>query len=143
MRTGPPEKRRGGKIARWSVLLAANGALLFVVGISTIRESYREWKVDQDINQIQSQIERLEGKKLELTDLIKRMESDDTLDREARTRLGLRKPGERVIILRGADGEATSWQDSAFQAPLDQAAPPPQSNPERWLRYFFPINPEA
>lgn len=143
MKSGSREKHRGGKLARWSVLLAANGALLFVVGISTVRETYREWQVDQDINKIQTQIGTLEGKKLEFVDLIQRMESNDALDREARTRLGLRKPGERVIILRGADGESTSWQESAFQAPSDQPVSAPQSNPERWLQYFFPLNPET
>ena len=143
MKSGSREKRRGGKFARWSVLLAANGALLFVVGISTMRETYREWQVDQDINKIQTQIGILEGKKLEFVDLIRHMESNDALDREARTRLGLRKPGERVIILRGADGESTSWQESAFQAPSDQPVSAPQSNPERWLQYFFPLNPKT
>lgn len=124
-------------LARWSVIFAVNGALLLVVGVSTVRETYREWRVDQEIRNMQSQIETLEGKKLAFADLIKRMESEDALDREARTRLGLRKPDERVIILRGAG--ADSWQDDSL-APTESAADSePKSNPERWFSHFFPM----
>lgn len=124
--------------ARWSVAIAANGALLMVVGVSTVRETYREWKVDQEINHMQTEIESLEGRKLALSELVRRMESEDAIDREARTRLGLRKPGERVIILRG-EGGSESWQESMKIVPPEAAPATTKSNPERWFRYFFPI----
>lgn len=124
--------------ARWSIVIAANGALFLVVGVSTVRESYREWKVDQEIRHMQSQIESLEGRKLALGELVRRMESDDAIDREARTRLGLRKPGERVIILQGEGGLGT-WQESVKTAESVPEASTLKTNPERWLRYFFPL----
>jgi cell division protein FtsB len=124
---------------RWPLVFAASGALFLVAGASTVRESYREWKVDQEIRQMQAEIERLEGRKLTLAELIQRLDSPDAMDKEARTRLGLRKPGERVIILRGS-GDPTTWQDDAAEAldaepgtPLDE-----RTNPRRWLDYFFP-----
>ncbi len=125
------------RVARWSLIFAANGALLLIVGVSTMRETYREWKVDQEIHQMQTQIEQLEGRKLALTDLVSRMDSPETLDREARTRLGLKKPGERVIILRGADQEIESWQEFGFGEDKVQVSDVPSSNPERWLKYFL------
>lgn len=128
------------RVARWSLVFAANGALLLVVGVSTVRETYREWKVDQEIHQMQSQIEQLEGRKLALTELVSRMESPDVLDREARTRLGLKKPGERVIILRGADQELESWQEYALSDPETPEAADTSTNPERWLKYFLKNN---
>ncbi len=125
------------RIARWSLIFAANGALLLVVGVSTVRETYREWKVDQEIHQMQAQIEQLEGRKLALTELVSRMDSPEALDREARTRLGLKKPGERVIILRGADQELESWQEYGLGTPEAEAEDSLASNPERWLKYFL------
>jgi len=125
------------RVARWSLIFAANGALLLVVGVSTIRETYREWKVDQEIHQMQAQIEQLEGRKLALTELVNRMDSPDTLDREARTRLGLKKPGERVIILRGADQEMESWEEFGLGEEGAPAAIDASTNPERWLKYFL------
>jgi len=131
---GAMKKKR---VIRWSLIFAANGALLLVVGVSTIRETYREWKVDQEINQMQAQVEQLEGRKLALTDLVSRMDSPDALDREARTRLGLKKPGERVIILRGADQELKSWQEYGLGGTAAATEDTTTSNPERWFNYFF------
>lgn len=127
------------RAVRWPIILAACGALFLIVGVSTVRETYREWKVDQEISNMQAQVEALEGKKLKLTDLIQRLNSSDAIDEEARTRLGLRKPGERVIILRGADGETNSWQDSLdFHNTSTQSVS--RSNPQKWVSYFFRLN---
>lgn len=102
-----------------------------------MRESYREWKVDQEIRQMQAEVERLEGRKLTLAELIQRLDSPDAVDKEARTRLGLSKPGERVIILRGMD-ETVSWQDDAGTVAPEEAPVDTRDNPKRWLEYFFP-----
>jgi cell division protein FtsB len=125
-------------IARWPLLVAASGTLFLVVGISTVRETYREWQIDQEIRQMQAQIEQFEGRKLSLVELLARLDSEEALDKEARTRLGLRKPGERVIILQGSDGMQASWQDEVQTVPVNHAAPDTRSNARRWLDYFFP-----
>lgn len=122
---------------RWPVVFAASGALFLVAGASTVRETYREWKVDQEIRQMQVEIERLEGRKLTLSELIQRLDSPDAVDKEARTRLGLSKPGERVIILRGMDDPA-SWQDDTTLAETKETPVDTRDNPKRWFDYFFP-----
>jgi len=109
-----------------------------VVGISTVRETYREWQVDQEIKHLQAQIEQYEGRKLSLVELLSRLDSAEAMDKEARTRLGLKKPGERVIILQGADGMQASWQDDLALADSEATAPDLRSNPQRWFDYFFP-----
>lgn len=123
---------------RWPLFIAASGTLFMVVGISTVRETYREWQVDQEIRHLQTQIEQYEGKKLSLVELLARLDSQEALDKEARTRLGLKKPGERVIILQGADGMQASWQDDVTLSDSQEAAPDVRSNPQRWFDYFFP-----
>lgn len=121
---------------KWPFFAAASGVLFFAVGVSTVRETYREWKVDQEINQMKSEVDRLEGRKLGLVELLNRLDSPDALDKEARTRLGLVKPGEQVVILRGMDGTAPTWQSSG--EPLaDLPAPDTRTNPQRWFDYFF------
>lgn len=123
---------------RWPLVLAGCGALFLMVGVSTVRETYREWKVDQEIRGLQSQVESLEGKKSRLTDLVQRLNAGDGIDKEARTRLGLRKPGERVIILRGLEPGEASWQES-FSTPIAAAPATARSNPGKWFSYFFRI----
>lgn len=125
-------------IARLPLFVAASGTLFLVVGISTVRETYREWQVDQEIHQMQTQIEQYEGRKLSLVELLARLDSNEALDKEARTRLGLRKPGERVIILQGSDGMQASWQDEVQTPVVNLASADLRSNPKRWLDYFFP-----
>ncbi len=125
-------------IARWPLLVAASGTLFLVVGVSTVRETYREYQVDQEIRQMQGQIEQYEGRKLSLVELLTRLDSQEALDKEARTRLGLRKPGERVIILQGSNGVQATWQDEVQAQPVNQIVLDMRSNPKRWFDYFFP-----
>lgn len=126
---------RAPRVIRWSFVIAANAAILVLVGVSTIRETYQGWKVDQEIHGLQAQVEAMEGKRLHLNDLIQKIQAPDTLDKEARMRFGLRKPGERVVVIKGMDGSYTL--DVEKQAPLASAADSVRSNPQKWLHYFF------
>jgi cell division protein FtsB len=125
----------GKRVTRWSLLIAGSGALLLFVGVSTVRESYREWKIDQEIRGLESQIESLEGKKFRLAELIQRLQSEEAVDREARMRLGMHKPGERVIVLKGGEFGDATWNDALPAPPSEPVRE--QSNPQKWFRYFF------
>lgn len=131
---GPRKEPR--KFFRWSLVLAANAAFLLIVGVSTARETYQEWKVEQEIKAMQSQVESLEGKKLQLTDLVQKLNAPDALDKEARARLGLQKPGEKVIVLKGLDAAVLPRDAGAPQAMDPEAS---VSNPGKWFHYFFSL----
>lgn len=121
------------------MILAANGALLFIVGVSTVRETYRRWQVDQEVSSLQSQVEALERKKLDLSDMIQTLDSQDAVDKEARLRLGLQKPGERVFIIEADHVASPSWKDPmvlATSTPMVESSVG-QSNPHKWFAYFF------
>ena len=126
---------------RWPLVLAASGALLFFVGISTVRETYHRWEVDQEVSSLQTQVEQLERKKLDLSHVVQTLNSPANVDEQARLRLGLQKPGERVFILDGTTPSAPSWKEGVALAPatttpnvlVDSSA----SNPKKWLTYFF------
>lgn len=123
---------------RWSLFVIVSLVLFFVVSVSSVRETYREWKFDQELKRMQSEIEQLEGRKLELAELLNRLDSSDALDKEARTRLGLKKPGERVIILRGFDGTSSTWSDDGIVlTAVSSSAPETRTNPQLWFDYFF------
>lgn len=48
----------GSKLWRgWPLLLVGSVVLLFVVGAATVRESYRGWRVDREIQALESQAE--------------------------------------------------------------------------------------
>jgi cell division protein FtsB len=121
--------------ARWSFLFAIGGVALVLIAISSARETYQGWKVDQEIQGLQAQVEALEGRRLHLAETLSRLQSPDTLDKEARLRLGLQKPGEQVFVLsqgtvvRGPNGQT---QIVPASAPEEEV-----SNPRKWFRYFF------
>jgi len=140
MRRGSQQATRGAQHRKllWPLAVAGGGALCLLVGVSTVREGFSQWKVDQEIGRMQTEVESLEGKKLALSELIQRLDSPEALDKEARTRLDLRQPGERVIILRGM-GDPGTWQDSMDAQPVSAATPADnRDNTRRWFDYFFP-----
>lgn len=120
--------------AKWPLFLMANVAVLFVVGMSTVRETYRGWTVDHEIRALEMKAQSLEGRKMQLSELAAKMQESDYAEREARAKLNLQKPGEKVVILEGVAATQTTWQIDVVTAP-----PPPvvqMSNPERWWYYF-------
>lgn len=113
--------------------------LLFFIGVVTVRESYRGWKVDQEIKALESQANELEGRNKRLMEIAQTLQSPERMEVEARKRLGMRKPGEHVVVLDGLSASG-SWQ-TQMQLDVVQEKPEiPQSNPEQWLNYF--IRPE-
>lgn len=139
MRESVPQKSPK-RLARWSLLIAGTAAILFIVGVSTARETYRSWKVDQEMKGLQAQVDALETKKSRVSQLIQTMQSEAALDKEARLRLNMQKPGERVFVydIAAPDSKPT-WSDTTV---LNQAAPVEQiavnqSNPNKWWSYFF------
>ncbi len=120
--------------AKWPLFLVANIAILFVVGVSTVRETYRGWSVDREIIALEQKAASLEGRRSELVAFADKMQSPQYVEREARAKLGLQKPGEHVIILEGVSATSSEWS-------MEITPPPPvaidtRSNPKRWWDYF-------
>jgi cell division protein FtsB len=131
---------------RWPFIFAFAGALLVVLTISTGRETYRSWKINEEIRQLQTHVDALEGKRIQVLDTIQRLNSSETLDREARLRLGMKKPGERVIIVKGLETGEAAWQEtltaeSTEGQTVSSADLKTTSNPQKWFYYFFSPQP--
>lgn len=132
-----PSSSRATQIAskaKWPLFLVANLAILFVVGVSTVRETYRGWTVDREIEQLETKARQLEGRRSELAELAIKMNTPAYVEREARAKLGLQKPGERVIILEGVSATQTVWSVDITTPP--QVAVDLRTNPQRWWDYF-------
>ncbi len=130
------ERRQGWKrLFRWPAFLLANVALLLLVGVSTLRESYRGWTVDREIRALEARAEELEGRKLKLLSLTESLNSPEQVDLEARLRLGWKKDGEHVVVLTGMDATTTPDVRRTTPDPSDIAAP--SSHFASWWNYFF------
>lgn len=78
--------------------------VLGVLGVGTrlIMETMRKRSIDHQISELQTEADRLEAKRREILKMSERVTSQSFLEREARLRLGLQKPGEKTIIVEKA-----------------------------------------
>ncbi len=88
------KKLLGSKLFLFLITLA-----LIAVVVNVGRESYRKYQLTQEIGQLKLEIERLEGRNNQLSDLMGYFKEEPYLEKEARLKLNLKKPGEKVIIL--------------------------------------------
>lgn len=110
-----------------------------VTGLSAARELYRQNQVKAEVATLQERVAQLETRKATVSQLLERLQTPDLIDREARLRLNMQRPGERVYILRGEEWERLS-NDPLPDTPTlyrDHPVEPARSNPERWFRFFF------
>lgn len=109
---------------------------MVLLGTATIRESYRGWQVDQEINALAQQADTLEGRNKRLTEIAQALQSPERMEVEARKRLGEQQPGEHVVTLDGFSTSGT-WSSDMQLDVVAETAEPQRSNPEQWFRYFF------
>ncbi len=134
--TESASKTSGWKnVLRWPAFLLANVVVFALVGISTVRETYRGWSVDQEIHTLQAQADTLEGRKSKLLELAGTLASDQQVELEARRRLGWKKDGEQVFVLTGYHPSSTSALGAAELGIPDE--PAPKSIPSQWFDYFM------
>ena len=99
-------------------------AVLFYLAQGTIK-SYR---VNSQISELQNEIDRLEKQNNDLGKLIEYLQSDAFIEQEAKLKMGLKKPGENLVIIPQPDGNNTL---DISQNDIDM------NNPAKWWDYFF------
>jgi len=103
--------------------------IIFVLVIVALgRESYRYFKVNQEIRDLEKRIEALEISNEELSRMQEYFQSEEFLEKEARLKLNLTKPGESLIIVKKTE-EAEGEQEIAIAKEI--------SNIQKWWKYFF------
>ncbi|MDP3770795.1 MAG: septum formation initiator family protein [bacterium] len=113
------------------VALLVGCAIVVLVVVAIVRETQRRRSIRQEIRAIEDEIARIEQQRERLTDLVEHAASPEFLEREARLRLGLQRPGETVLIVpESAAGSAATGE--ASPAPEE-----PSSNLRKWWRYIF------
>ncbi len=122
------KKALGG--ARWIVL--AGLVVLVGLGVALTKDFYRKAKINQEINTLEEEIGHLSQRNEELTGLISYFESDTFKEREARSKLNVQKPGERVIEVEEPEIEAAVLATQ----PVTETEEP-RNNIERWWLHFF------
>lgn len=124
--------------------LAVNVAVFALVGWNFVGEYMRGRELRLEIAAMERRAAELETKNFQIAELGKKLAQGEMIEREARIKLNLQKPGEEVVIVRGADktsvGTAARTKivtGLAVSEGTINRTSPPRSNPEKWMSYFF------
>jgi len=110
--------------------------LLIIIFIFVSINLVRGWKnsrqVNQEITDLKQEVKNLEKDNLELTELIEYFNSDAYIEKKARIDLGLKKEGERVVVVNNQENNPTKQQSNT-----EEGEQKLKSNLQEWWRYLF------
>lgn len=109
--------------------LAIIGLIFLIIIIFPLARTYSQRRlVEKEINTVKSQISDYENQNQQLKDLIVYLQSDQSLEEQARRNLNLKKPGEQVIVIESKASPSANIVSSSTEA---------ISNLKKWWHYFF------
>lgn len=111
-------------------VLVANAVVFGFVGWGFMGEYLRNRDLQREIDALAARSSQIQTKNVELIELGKRLETRALVEREARLKLSMRRPGEQVVVVQGGvDAKRAKDGDAGTAGPLTNAA--------KWWRYFF------
>ena|SRR3990167_7479794 len=118
-------------------------AILFIAygGFATFRVIGRNFKLQQQVDQLISEIDVLNLRNQELEYEIAYFRTDAFIDKEARDKLGLKAPGEKTVILSDKIPAATKNLANQEQPPRTFTERT-LNNFDQWLYFLFGIEPD-
>lgn len=127
------QKNRSSKIG---LAVLINVVIVFFLIIGFGREYLASLQVEREISQLEDQYSTLQEEKLSTLKLIEQLSSEYYLEKQARTKHGLAKDGEKLIIVKNDNSNAFSDTTVAGEEDFIFSAP----NPLKWYYYFFDMD---
>lgn len=126
------KKVLGSKIFLFLAVLA----LIYLV-INLGRESYRKHQLTKEVDNLKLEIERLEGSNQQLANLMDYFKEESFLEKEARLKLNLKKPGEKVVILSDYFNTSSNLDALSNGSHNTETTEEESTNYWKWWEYFF------
>lgn len=96
--------------------------ILALLSFSFIRTFIREREIRKRIVALEQSIEKLEGEKTNFLEAIEYLKTDFFKEKEAREKFGLKKEGEKTIVI---------------LSPEETEEEKEEKNPQKWWEYLF------
>ncbi len=129
------------RLIRWRLLLVVNLLVIAFLGVSLSREIVRSRAIGSEIEMLQTQADSLLANNIDLSELKTAMQTESYIEREARLKLGLKKPGETVVVIQDQVSlDAANPDDPNDPLGLvitDETEAVAVANPSKWWYYFF------
>lgn len=115
------------------IITVAMLAIFIFLLASYVRVFFRDYELRHEIDKLQTDVQKLERRKIESLDVLKKLQSDSYIEERAREELQATKPGEAVLVVPGLTVSSTA----VHSLTITEEEPPVFSNPEKWWYYFF------
>jgi len=115
-------------------------AALLLIFFGLTKEIVNRRQISKQISDYNEKIQELKEENAALSEKIGNWDRSGGLELDARTKLGLEKPGEQTIVInRAASADAIAVKSNQEVIDLSAADPenPSGSNASRWWNYFF------
>ena len=109
--------------------------ILVLFSLALGREFVKKRQIDKEIYSLEQEIERLEEDQSEFSELIDYLNTEDFLEKEARLKLGLQKPGETLVVI--SDDSFETDEGSKKNLDFYEEYEVKQNNLTKWWNYFF------
>lgn len=128
-------------INRKKIIIAICVVVIFLIALNVVKEKFNQKKIDHQIANLEKEIYDIERSNLEIGKYIDNWERGGGAEKEARLKLGLKKPGESVIIINRSSTSTASntiSENAEIVGNIIREKPPQNdSNPAQWWRFFF------
>ena len=116
-----------GGLLKSKLWLWAGAIMLGFTVFYLVRETLEKRQIDNEVSRLQHEIVDVEGKNQEILELINYYKTTEYKERQARSILGLAKPGEFVVSLPSKVAQSAETADGSAQ----------KSHLREWWEYFF------
>ena len=117
-------------------IVVVAGVLTVVFLVAIVRELFKGHEVRTQVKRLRDQVAAEQGRQQQLQDLLGYLQSPTFQERQARLELGLKKDGERVIIVPPTNSNADT-SDGTVTGTTGSSLPPNASAPVKWLDFFL------
>jgi cell division protein FtsB len=139
------KKREGfAKVLGMRRFLIVNLGLAVLIGWGCVGEYARNRNLKDEIESLRSQAAQMEERNAELHKMAEQFSGSSLLEREARLKLNLKKPGEEVVVVHNTSpaarvAEQQNREAAAHIAPsaVDES-PSEDANFTKWINHFLP-----
>lgn len=131
------------KVFHSKIFSLAGIVALFFISLSLGKEVYRKYQIQKEINLMEQEVKNLENNNADLNKLIEYFKSDAFLENEARKKLNLQKPDEKVVIFTDTAENHSPAQNNTPNTALQSAQNSQEieekemENYQKWWDYFF------
>jgi len=117
------------KILGMKTVLVALILFLALFGFNFFKEYNRNRQLNLEIKKLEATAKEIETQNLDILNLAKYLDTEEFLESEARTKLGLQKPGETTVVVNTPKDGSIATGTVAEAKETD--------NIVEWWKYFF------